>query len=413
MINPVLGILCILTIGLIYFVFQSRSQIAIFYLVILILGDSRSYQLAFFKTGRLIILLILTIWTIQDLIQKRYSLQKGILWILPFIILGLISTIIFSPIKFLSYQKTVSYLLVSFVAFHFYADWLWGNEAKNFEKLLHFTAVCLGLGLGLLIIYPDAVMFGERFKGIFGNPNGIGLTCIMWLPYFIFYSISQDRSPSLQWWLYVCLIVLSLILSNSRNGLAGSVLFVGLLWWFKNGTRRFTFFWVILPFVVWFFTSVDFIQLLIQIGLGDYLRVESIKEASGRALSWSFALEQIPKVFWMGGGFAYEEYVYEHLVPPSLQMFREMSSTWNSYLTLMLNNGIIGTTLFLTFIFAQLKYAQRNLRWKMLGYLVAILLAAIYETWLTSSLNAYTIFFLIMITYFHNPPQTFSNKTKI
>ncbi len=394
-VGPV-GLLAATGFALIWALQGKRDLLAMWYLVILILGDARTEDMDYWKTARITVLLILTIQTIVDLQRKRYRIFKGFSWIWPFFLLALVSLAINSQTPGVAFQKTLSYLLIVFIAFHFYVDWL-RQSSHALTDLLQASGLVMALGLIIHYLTPAVLALGDRYQGLFGNPNGLGLFCLVFVPFFIkYYHILRKKVPT-AWYFYFGTLLLSLVLSGSRNSLMGVLLYLGLLWWFHYRSRRLTFFFVLLPSVYLLLTSIDIPALLVELGLGEALRAESIVDGSGRLLSWTFALGHIPDHFWMGGGFAHAEFIYDTQVPEALQNFRQMGSTWNSYLTLMLNNGLIGTIAFLIFIFAQIRYAKD--RWSMTAYVIAMLLSAVYETWLTASLNSFSIYFFISLVF--------------
>ncbi len=396
-VHPVLGQLLILVFGVFMLIRRSRMTLGFFYLTILILGDSRTEALSHFKTGRIILLLLLVVLTIRDIRMGRVSFKRSFHWIWPFFLLSVLALVINSPQRFQAFQKTISYFLVVFVAFHFYVPLLQKSTA-NFRRFLHFTGSVFALGLVLHFLIPGVdLALGIRYQGIFGNPNGIGLFSLVQFPLMVFYYQSRKGRVGRFWFWYLAFLLISLILSGSRNGMLGVLVFLFFGWWFQTRNRRLLFFFVMVPTVYLFFTRVDIPGLIQALGLGEFLRAESIEDGSGRLLSWTFALSKIPEHLWLGGGFSYAEYIYQFEVPEELQIFRQMSSTWNSYLTLLLNNGILGTLAFLVFLFGQVIRSYH--KWRTTGYLLALLVAAVYETWLTASLNAFTIYFYIGLGY--------------
>lgn len=373
---------------------DKRGHIIFFFLLVLVLGDQREVDLLFFKQMRIVVLMVITGWTLSDLSNHRIRVGPGIKWLIPFLIISVVSLIIASPTKFLSFQKTLSYGLLILICYHFIAPWLESNK-RHFMDLIHFVGLLLMIGLINYFIRPEEVLLGNRFEGVFGNPNGLGLSCMMWTPFF--YIAHKQFKPNKSFYFLALFLLVSLVMSGSRNSLMTVVLFFGLQYIFKTKRRR----WVVLlsiPIAYLIITNTDWIALLQRIGLSEYLRVDGIETASGRTMSWAFALTIIPRHLWLGAGFGYQEFVYMNLVPPELAIFREMSSTWNSYLTFLLNNGVIGLGLFVTFLFAQIRYTVN--RWQTLAFVLAYMLGAIFETWLTASLNAYTVYFFIMIGYF-------------
>lgn len=388
-----LAIFMAVLVGLMLWAGNKRGQIIIFFLLVLILGDVRETELSFYKPMRVAVLMVITAWTFVDLSKKRVKWIKSFTWLIPFLVLSLVSLVIASPIKFTSFQKTLSYFFVVLISFHFIAPWLI-KKRKHFHDLIYFIGFVLMVGLINYMIRPEAVLLGNRFEGAFGNPNGLGLACMMWTP-FVYTAFRQSKDKT-KWIFIAIFLALSLVMSGSRNSLATVMLFFGFQFIFKTKRRRRLVFWSI-PILYILITTINWIDLIQAIGLGDYLRVEGIETASGRTLSWAFAITIIPERFWLGGGFAYQEFVYLNRVPPELAIFREMSSTWNSYLTFMLNNGAIGTGLFIVFLIAQARSALS--RWPAAAFMIAFMLGAIFETWMTASLNSFTIYFYIFLGY--------------
>lgn len=379
--------------GLIFMAAGKKGSLIFFFLTVLILGDTYIPAFEFFKTLKISLLVILTIWTFTELIQKRVKWNKGFFWVIPFFILSIVALVMNAPHKFMALQKTISYLFVILVCYHLIMPWLVKKE-ENASELIHFFGLILLIGLTIFMISPSSVALGNRYQGIFGNPNGLGLACMVWTPYL--YAAYKKGWKFRKWGFFALFLLISLLLSQSRNSLAGVAMFFLFLYILRTKTRRRIVFWGI-PIIYLVVSSVDWAGLIQMIGLGDYLRIEGIETASGRTMSWAYALLKIPENFWFGGGFTYTEYVYHEIIPPEFDAFRQMSSTWNSYLTLLLNNGLIGTIAFLTFVFAQVKYSKD--KWMAFAYILAMLLGAVFETWLTASLNSFTIYFYIMVAY--------------
>lgn len=390
---PVLGIAIGTIVGLIFLINGSKGQLIFLYLAVLVLADSREEMLLFFKDLRISLVFAMSIWVLAELSRGRTQWKRPFFWILPFFITAIVSLILYSPTKFYALQKTVSYLLVVFVTYHLIVPWILEKQ-KNFEEIIHFIGLILILGLIKAVLSPDTTFLGNRYMGAFGNPNGIGLACMVWTP--LLYAAYKSHRTNGHWRTYGVLLLVSLLMSQSRNSLGGVIIFFGLMWALGVRKRRKVIFMMI-PILYLILVNVDWIALGQSLGLGEYLRLEGIETASGRTLSWAYALTLIPDGLWLGKGFGYDEYAYHVIIPEALSHLRQMASTWNSYLTLLLNTGIIGLSMFLLFVGSQIGYGIH--KWKTAAFVIAMLLGAIFETWLTASLNAFTIYFYLFLGY--------------
>ena len=390
---PALGIAVGTIVGLIFLVNGNKGQLIFLYLAVLVLADSREEMLLFFKDLRVSLVFAMSIWVLAELSRNKVPWKQPFFWILPFFVSALFSLVLFSPTKFYSLQKTVSYLLVVFVTYHLIVPWII-EKRRHFEELIHFIGLLLILGLIKAVFTPETTFLGNRYMGVFANPNGIGLACMVWAP-LLFAAYKTHRSNG-HWRTYGLLLLVSLIMSQSRNSLGGVIIFFGLMWALGVRKRRNIIF-LIIPILYLIIVSVDWIALGQSLGLGEYLRLEGIETASGRTLSWAYAATLIPEGLWLGKGFGYDEYAYHVIIPESLDHLRQMSSTWNSYLTLLLNTGVIGLSMFILFVGAQIGYGVH--KWKTAAFVIAMLLGAIFETWLTASLNAFTIYFYLFLGY--------------
>ncbi len=373
--------------------------IIIHYLVILVLADLRGYDYAVFKSIRIVCILLFSAFTIADIFYRKYKFNKNFLIFIPFFIIAFISAIKASPILPVSLQRTLAYMLVLFVVYHYFLFHFRKSNYQLVSDLVYFSGVLFLLGILEAMLGISSVWTFERFNGIFGNPNGIGLFCMLMITFYIIYingNASYLNVHRSKIFIFIGLAVVSLILSNSRNALMSILIFLFLYWVFSSKPYIKLMFWfVFIPGVVLFFLNFSILDIIYALGLDEILRAESIVDGSGRTISWTFALFHIPKRPWLGGGFYFDQYLYQNHVPEVMKVFRFMASTWNTYLTFLLNTGIIGTLLFFGAILGNLRTSLRKSISS--AYIMAMLFSAIYETWFSASLNTYTIYFFLTL----------------
>jgi O-antigen ligase len=130
--------------------------------------------------------------------------------------------------------------------------------------------------------------------------------------------------------------------------------------------------------------------------LGEYFRVETLKTGSGRNIAWGFAWLHIQDNFFLGRGFAYDEVLFAKHAE-ELSMLGHQGNVHNSYLTVWLNTGIIGLFFFLRgFLLAFLMGAKKS---KLaIPIMFTVLFSINYESWLSASLNPFTIQLLIILS---------------
>lgn len=397
-IHPVLvWLLCLFVLAFYRLQGKNRHLILNFFIV-LIFADHFRTVFDTFAALRSVIVVAMTFFSIFDLIKKKYRLNNLFLLIVPFIACASFSAIYASPIPLVALIRSTSYLMVFFISTHFIYFELKRNNYEFFRDILYFTAWVFLLGI-ILMQFLD-LYYIYRYKGIFRNPNGVGLySIISFIFYFIYWQARKYRPdlPKLPLLFFFVLMIFSLIEANSRNALGSIIIIMGVFWVLNSRPFfKFLYLGVFLPLGIFIISNFSIVEIINFIGLGEYLRVESLEDGSGRSLSWAFALTIIPQKLYWGGGFYYEQYVYLNYVSEPLQIFREMSSSWSTYFALMLNTGLVGTSVFVITIIKFLGFTKH----RVLGIAImfGILFSMIYEAWLSASLNSYTIYLFISIT---------------
>lgn len=373
------------------------AELIIGFIFILILSDSRQYQLAFAKDVKNFYILLLTAFYLFD--RKQFTTKNSL--IIPFIPFLIWSTamLINSPQLSLAIQKTMSYALLFLVTPAFFYKAYQDKGPMFLRDFIYFVTLLLIIGLILIPVKYDFVYLAGRYNGILGNPNGLGIFATM---FFILLSCTQIKFKELFTkneliFIYAILMV-SIVLSGSRNTLMSIIIFLAFTKFYKL-SYWYGFMAVIGAAVLYQTVFTNLPTILEALGLAKALRADSIENGSGRMVAWMFAWQRLNtdvKLFIMGGGFAYDEYIFM-INQKALNMLGHQGGVHNTYLALWLNTGIIGLTLwvvgFLRTIFNAVKIS-----FTAFPIMYAALFSGTFEAWLMGSLNPYTIMFLFVLT---------------
>ncbi|MDX1909092.1 MAG: O-antigen ligase family protein [Bacteroidia bacterium] len=370
------------------------SHMILMLLLILILGDSREYQLFFVKNLRIIAILIVFFRTLVMMGAGRIRLNPYYLYILPFMVIAILGAFR-NPEFVTSISKMISYLMLLFVAIHYLPYQIRTRGEGLMRDIVIFIALILLSGLGLIYVLPRVAIMGVRYRGLLGNPNGLGMYCTMVFPIVL---ITGSLYPKLRRWVLIAagLVIFSTLLCGSRTALGTVGIFVLLHFFYRGQSIRAALLWIfVLPAIFIFFSVVRLEDLVAKIGVDEYLRVESLATGTGRFLAWQVGWNHIQENFWIGKGFAYEEILFHELADFFIYT-EHQGGMHNSYLTFIMNNGIIGFILIALFIIGWMR--KMRCRAFAVPFTISMLISASFESWLTSSLNAFSIHFLISLT---------------
>lgn len=301
--------------------------------------------------------------------------------------------LLLSPTIFISFQKNISFILLYICIPPLFLSVMQYNRHEFIELLLILLIAVLAGGILIYIVNPSAVLRAGRYKGFFGNPNEIGLFCVM---SFIFILTIQKHSRiknSIYFLLYG-LILISLLLCGSRGSMLGLLVFLAV--WFSRfgwvgGIFVFTTIFVLYGLI--FDNIVYIVELL---GFQEYFRLDSLDMAGGRVHGWAFAWEEIQKSFIFGRGWVYDEYIFE-VHKSELLVLNHQGGVHNSYLAVWLNTGIIGLFLFLTGIILLFVKASQIDRIAIPAFF-AFFVTAFFEPWMQSSLNIVSVIMIMFLT---------------
>ncbi|HIP35289.1 MAG TPA: O-antigen ligase domain-containing protein [Crocinitomix sp.] len=317
---------------------------------------------------------------------------------IPFLIVALIA-LKYSIKLDVGIKKYISFVLMYFTI-PVYINYLHQKYGTLFwDSLLTFITWMLIIGLVLGIVAPQIGMIGgDRFKGILGNPNGLGiflnLTFILWTLAREYHLITFNKKENR---LVFFVILISLFWSGSRNGIMSIFMFYMV---YRLVKIHWSFAIIVVISVVVFEEIIfsAFIEVIQFFQLSDYFRLNSLEEGSGRKKAWIFAWQEIQNYFFIGGGFGHDE----HIMRPNYYWLKRIGhdgGVHNSYLSMWFDAGIIGVILYYGALIKVVLTATK-IDYIGIAFLVSILFNISYESWLVASLNPYTIIFLIILTIF-------------
>ena len=302
-----------------------------------------------------------------------------------------------------SAMKTLSYILLfTVVPGYFIKAFRELGESFIKEVIMLFCCILL-IGIVMIPLFPNTVFLVGRFCGVYGNPNGIGIACTL---LFMLVFISLKKFPGLldqnETRIVYGLIILSTLLAVSRNTMMSIVIFLLFARFYEMGYLA-GFAILVVALVAYELINQNIVAIVEALGLGHYLRAEAIEDGSGRLIAWRAAWKQIQSQFFLGRGFAYDEwYFYENRHWPSA--LGHQGGVHNSWLAIWMNTGLIGLILFAigfikTFVKAML---HSKLAFPVL---FAVIFSASFEAWIMGSLNPFHIVLILILNFIINIDQ--------
>lgn len=315
---------------------------------------------------------------------------------LPYFLVAIVC-LFFADNFILAIQKTISYILL-FITVPNYIENLYQKSGVDFFKnLIYFAGIILAFGLILYVVSPLSVIMEGRYKGyFFRNPNGLGIFSFL---VFILLATLNEFYPSLfsrrEKYVLIGIVVITLLLTRSRSAIVSVVIF----YVFRSIIRVspiLAFVTFIVTLVLYQFLADNFSFIVVSLGLQDYFRIETLDTGSGRTIAWKFAWDEIQKNIFFGKGISYTEYLFKRNYV-YLSQLGHQGNAHNSYLTIWLDTGLIGLILFL-FAFVSLFIKGARNTSLSIPIMYSVLFSIFFESWLTASLNPFTIILLIIIT---------------
>jgi O-antigen ligase len=376
-------------------------EILLGFLLILTLSDSRLRVLSFAGNIKNIYILVLSLILLKEKAFLEMPIYK---YFIPFFAIA-IYCVFLNPNIGLSFQKVLSYILLFVVLPNYFYMLYKMYGVELIRGIVFLFCVIFFLGFVFNFFSFNLTNVIGRYRGLLGNPNGLGLYSFLFI---LFFSTVNEYYPNLftrnEKIVIYGLSFFSLLKCGARTSLATTLMF----FFFKKSYKMSPF----IGFIIFIFTciiyqyvSANLTEIIVSLGLGDELRVDTLESGSGRTVAWTFAWQQIQENFFIGKGFSYTEYIY--LVNYEyLSLLGHQGSAHNAYLTLWLDTGLVGLGLFLIGLIAFfLKLASKSAL--AFPVLYSVLFSNFYESWLCASLNPFTIQLLFILTViFINIKQT-------
>lgn len=349
------------------------------------------------KTAKYAYILALALIVLVDQARMR-PVAKVFGIFMPFFFYAFLP-ILASPVPVVAVEKTLSYALIflvvpNFVLINFRrSGWLF------FRDLIWFLFLVLLSQHLLPLISPNWWFYIEnRFRGYFGNPNGLALfTYLFFVLFTVVNHLRKDLFSTPAKVLIYALLVYYIITCGARTSLMSTLMFVLFIQFFRIST-----FLGIISFVAFIgvgeLVSSNLPTIITAMGLQDYMRVETIADGSGRYIAWNYAWHVINTQgsFLFGRGFDYEAEVM-FAATEYLESLGHQGGVHNTYLAFWMNTGIVGLAIFLrSFVLIFIKAGKHTSI--SLAIMFSVMFSILYESWLAGSLSPYTTMLLIILT---------------
>jgi O-antigen ligase len=381
--------------SLLWLRFQNRtSEIVIGLLIITVLSDHWEEHLQWASKIKDIYLIIMTGFLFLN--SRAFSYRNMVVAAFIPYLLWIFVPLFRSPDTYTAFQKTISSVLLYSIA----PIWIMKalmEEKEHFLRGIAFAmAGLLVYGLFMALVWPETAFLAGRFRGVTGNPNSLGLICTL---FFALIFIIKSHYPSLfkkqEMFLIYSLILISVVLSGSRNTIFAMLIFYLFSRFFKV-SYLLGFSALVILAVVYQMLISNLPTIISLLGLEQYMRVENLESGSSRLIAWQFVMQWLKYDYLLGHGVGYEPYFFKTYAPELLIYYR-IGNAHNSWLALWLNTGIIGLVLYT----AGLLYRFLSLAGKsvyVIPLLYSILFSATFESWLAGVLSPYLLLMLIIIT---------------
>ncbi len=348
------------------------------------------------KSAKSMYILAMALIVVADQ-QRMQPLARLFTIFLPFFVYAFFP-IFFSPVPLLAIEKTISYGLLFLVVPNYVLHCFRLNGWDFFKNLIWFCVVVLVAQQFMRLGSPNQYLVSERFRGFFGNPNGMAIFVYLTLVLFMVVNHLHRGLFSRMGQLFIyAVLVYYLITCGARTALMSALMFVLFIQFFRISMLL-----GIISFVAFIgvseLLSSNLPAIITALGLQDYLRVDTISDGSGRYIAWNYVWDLINNhgYFLFGAGFENEGYLM-------LKAYRYLSNlgheggVHNSYLAFWLNTGIVGLVLYFRSYMLIFIKASKNTSVAM-AVMFSVLFSILYESWLAGSLNPYTIMLLVILT---------------
>ncbi|MEO8148882.1 MAG: O-antigen ligase family protein [Bacteroidia bacterium] len=379
------------------------------FLFLLAMSDSWSYSMGWARDVRNIYMLMLATFYFLDMKQYAYP-SKIYLYFLPFLVWTFI-------VNFRNadpgnaFQKSLSYSLVLIIIPVYLKKILTEDGIEFLRDIGLFVGWLLMAGF---ILYPfmyDLVTLVGRYRGVLGNPNGIGTFSYVFITFFFIVNSKFPELLTKQEKITIYgLIFTSLIFSVSRNGLMSIIIFFLFARFYRLSPFA-GFALLVVLIVVFQIISQNITGIINGIGLGTVLRASSIENGSGRVVAWTFAWGFIQKDIFIGRGFDYDGQLFMEY-KTMLGYLGHNGGVHNVFLGLWLCFGLIGVVLFYQALFRVIFKAAHS-SYLAVPLLYGAIFSTSFEAWLMGSLNPFTVYFIMSLFLLSYDPETATEEKSL
>jgi O-antigen ligase len=294
-------------------------------------------------------------------------------------------------------QRAVSVVLLYIAVFWtlwYYADLV--GEEKLVDTLIFTAFVVFALGALSFFISDTALMRG-RFRGVMQNPNAVGMLTVIFLPLVIGRFLRRRSVVDIG---LIALIILSVVMSGSRNGVITASLAIMFLLWRTRAWKGALLLAVAAAVLLLAMPETNAIEELeSRPELTRIVKGGQKGMTSGRAEAWQVAIPIIQRRLLLGHGFGTEDRIFEGI---SFRIHRGLY-VHNSYLGMTYQLGLVGSILLFVPLLALLfsrAFARRTESAQLASYEAVLfggLIASLFESWVYSVGNAFAFPFWISV----------------
>ena len=373
---------------------QLDKEIFIGFFLVLIFSDSRQSELLWAQSVKNIYIVLLLLF---QLVDKKRGVSKISVFSLfiPFLLFSLVC-LFNSPIISIAIQKTISYFVLIYVVTNSVFVFLNEDPDDFFRSIVYFVMLLLLIGLVIYVFDKNVATLVGRYRGVFGNPNGIGMFSLV---FFLLINVLLDYNADIfrknEVRFFYSILFLSMIMSGSRSAIFSVLLFLSLKKVYK--ISYFLGFIIMFAFALAYqYISLNIETIIKLFSLQDFFRIDTLEEGSGRLVAWKYAWDNIQHSIFVGKGFDYTEFLFAQN-SSYLSMLGHQGNAHNSFLTFWLDTGLVGLFLFIIgFVGNFIKAAKVSAIALPLMY--TLICSSFFESWLTGSLNPVTIQVWIMLS---------------
>tara|TARA_B100000963_G_scaffold361833_1_gene400125 strand:+ start:3126 stop:4424 length:1299 start_codon:yes stop_codon:yes gene_type:complete len=365
------------------------------YILFLILSDSRLEILSFIPSVKPLVSLMFYFITFLIIKKSKFSSSLiSVKFLLPFVILVFLSYII-NDFNTLVLQKSISYILLFLLIPLLIDNLILENRNKFIKSTAYIFASVLVLGFISIYFLDDFSLLKGRYRGVFGNPNGLGIFCLL---FFFIVELSFNKHNNYlnhyEKYFFIFLIFVSLLLTQSRSCLL-AILIYYVFNFLISYSSVLAISFLLFTFIIFGYMSFNLKYLVSFLSLENYIRIESIEDASGRYVAWDFLKSKftIQNVFF-GNGIGRTEILFKNNYS-YLSMLGHEGNAHNSFLTLLYDIGFFGL---ISLFFYVIKSFLNSVNFiKYIPIIFGVSISAFFESWLSASLNPFTILFVFII----------------